>query len=74
VLGSGGVSPFAEDSGDFEEEVNAFIGEILDVGDGVGDGIFGFYVELDNMYAGGGGVGGNDLSDSPGCFMCPWLA
>jgi len=48
---SGDDFPVAEDSGNFEEEVNAFIGEILDVGDGVGDGVFGFYVELDNMYA-----------------------
>jgi len=69
ALGSGGgFPPVAEDSGDVEEEVDAFVGEFLDGGDRVGEGVFGFDVELDDAYAGGGGVGGEELCESWGCF------
>ena len=67
-LGPGVLFPIDEDSGNFEEDIDACIGELLDGGDGVGGGDFGFNVEFEDVYVWGGGVEEEGLSESPGCF------
>ena len=44
------IFPVAEDSGNIDEEINACIGDILNGGDGVGDGVFGFNIKLEDIY------------------------
>ena len=66
-LGPGVFSPVVKDSGNVEQEVDAFIGELLDGGDGVGEGVFGLNAKLDNMYVGGRRERGDALCKYRGC-------